>query len=86
MTLRVIEGRPREGQASPVTGLVIGVPDVDFVPRMMTVATVAERLAVTERHVRQLLADGDLPAYRIGRAVRIPEPALAEYLEARRVK
>lgn len=65
---------------------VTGVADMDTVPRMMTVANVAERLAVTERHIRQLLADGELPAYRIGRAVRIPEDALAEYLKARRLR
>jgi excisionase family DNA binding protein len=45
---------------------------------------VAERLAVSPRHVRRLIAGGALPVHRIGRAVRVGEDDLARLLAASR--
>lgn len=50
-------------------------------PRAFTVAKVAELLAISERHTRQLIADGHLRAVRIGvRGVRVSETELRRFL------
>jgi len=51
--------------------------------RYLSVREAAERLSVSERTVRRLLAVGAVPAVRLstpGSAVRIPEDALERYL------
>jgi excisionase family DNA binding protein len=40
-------------------------------PRLVTIAQGAEHLSVSERTVRRAVADGRLPAVRIGRCIRI---------------
>ncbi len=35
-------------------------------PALLTVAQAADELAVTERFIRKLIAEGDLPAFKIG--------------------
>ena len=45
---------------------------------------VADRLAVSPRHVRRLIERGELPVHRIGSAVRISEDDLARYLASTR--
>lgn len=54
-------------------------------PDLVTVKEVASRLAMTERYVRRLIAEGQLPAYKIGRSVRVPEDGLVEFLASRRI-
>jgi excisionase family DNA binding protein len=51
---------------------------------MLKVAAVAERLDASERHVRRLIAAGDLPVHRIGRSVRVSEEDLARLLQRAR--
>lgn len=51
-----------------------------------TIAEVAKKLKLTDRYVRMLVARGDLPAHKFGRAVRIPADGLAVFLEARRLR
>jgi excisionase family DNA binding protein len=48
------------------------------------VRTVAGRLDCSVRHVRRLIASGELPVHRLGRAVRVSEDDLARFLAARR--
>jgi len=45
----------------------------------------AERLSVATITVRRLIDAGDLPAYKVGKAVRIPVEAIDGYLEGRKV-
>ena len=56
-----------------------------MVPDFYTVADVAKRLKLTDRYIRKLIAAGTLPAYRFGRAVRIPADELQEFVEARKI-
>lgn len=54
-------------------------------PRMLTVAQVAEALQLSGRQVRRLIKDGRLPVYRpTAGAVRIAENDLLRYLETTR--
>ena len=52
----------------------------------LTVAEAADELAVTERFIRKLIADGDLRAVKVGaRVVRIRRPDLEDLLRPARV-
>ncbi|UYN83237.1 MAG: helix-turn-helix domain-containing protein [Microcella sp.] len=45
--------------------------------QLVTIATAAERLSISEKTVRRLISRGELPARRIGaRSIRIPLDAL----------
>jgi len=50
--------------------------------RLFTVAEAAEVLRTTERFPRRLIAERRIRFVRIGRHVRIPESALAEFINA----
>ena len=52
--------------------------------RLMTVGEVADYLRLSDRQVRRLIADGDLPVHRLGRAIRISGPELTEFLDRNR--
>lgn len=46
----------------------------------MTVNAYAGRLAISPRHVYRLIEQGEVKAYRIGRAVRIPSTEVERYI------
>lgn len=52
---------------------------------LLTVKDVSERLQVSDRYVRLLVKRGELPAVKLGRAVRIGVADLVAFLEVRRV-
>jgi excisionase family DNA binding protein len=56
------------------------------VERLLSVGEVAELLGTSERFPRRLIAERRIEFIRVGRYVRIPESALAEFLKAGRVE
>lgn len=50
---------------------------------LLTVKNVCERLQLSERKVRELIARGDLPAYKFDGSVRVMEGDLNEYISSR---
>jgi excisionase family DNA binding protein len=48
--------------------------------RLLSVATVALRLGVSEKTVRRLVHDGRLTSHRVGRLIRISEADLGAFL------
>lgn len=52
--------------------------------RLHTPHQTAERLQVSLRTVRRWIATGDLPVHRLGRAIRISEADLSEFLRRAR--
>ncbi|MGP4003605.1 excisionase family DNA-binding protein [Streptomyces sp. 8N706] len=54
--------------------------------RLLSVAQVAERLGTTERFPRRLIAERRVTFVRVGRHVRIPEGALAAFIDANTVQ
>lgn len=50
--------------------------------RLLTVKETAARLGVTTRTIERLNYAGKLPRVKIGRAVRIPLSAVADYLDS----
>jgi excisionase family DNA binding protein len=51
---------------------------------MHTVTSVAERLGVSEKTVRRLIARGELPVHRIGHSLRVSEDDLQAFLKQHR--
>ncbi|WP_037576687.1 excisionase family DNA-binding protein [Phaeacidiphilus oryzae] len=48
--------------------------------RLLTIPEVAERLGTTPRFPRRLIAERRITFVHVGRHVRIPEPALDEFI------
>ena len=48
----------------------------------LTVREAVQLLGVCERKVRELIAEGNLPHYRVGRSVRFSWQALKEWMDA----
>jgi excisionase family DNA binding protein len=53
-------------------------------PVLLTVVQVADHLGASTRHVRRLIARGELPVHRFGRLVRISPDDLARLIAASR--
>jgi excisionase family DNA binding protein len=53
-----------------------------MVDRLLSVSQAAEMLGTSERFPRRLIEERRIRFVRVGRHVRIPEPALREFIEA----
>ena len=58
---------------------------METAPVMLTVQQVAERLNTEPRFVRRLIAERRIEFHKLGRHVRISEPALAAFIKSGRV-
>lgn len=70
----------REGLPSQEGGRAVSTST----PRLLTVATVAERLQISEKTVRRWIDAGDLRSHRLGRCLRISEADLQEFVDQHR--
>jgi excisionase family DNA binding protein len=61
------------------------MPGPDVVPKLLTMDELAERLAVTQRHVRRLVAEKRVPYLKVGRLIRFDPAQIAAWLERSRV-
>lgn len=52
---------------------------------LLDIGAVAERLCVTERHVRRLVAERRIPYVKVGRFVRFDAADIADWINAARV-
>jgi len=55
-------------------------------PELLRVRQVAERYGLTERHVRQLVADRTIPYYKPGKIVLIPRAEFEAWLGEQRIE
>jgi len=53
-------------------------------PRLLDVAGVAEHLAVSERHIRRLVAERRIPYVKWGHLLRFDPDEIADWLDASR--
>ena len=67
---RVQGHRPKQGRAS----------------QLLTVEDAAIRLSVSTKSIRRWIEAGELPAVRLGRAVRIKEDAVADFVDGRQIE
>ncbi|HVF73954.1 MAG TPA: helix-turn-helix domain-containing protein [Acidimicrobiales bacterium] len=54
--------------------------------RWLSTAEASERLGVTLRTLYRLVDEGRLPAYKIGRVIRIKEDDVASFIESVRIQ
>jgi len=54
-------------------------------PHLIDVATLAEHLGLTERTIRRKVAQGEIPHYRLGNAIRFDPTEIQAWLETTRV-
>jgi excisionase family DNA binding protein len=54
-------------------------------PTLLDIEAVAECLAITERHVRRLVAERRIPFVKVGRFVRFDPVDIVEWIDAARV-
>jgi excisionase family DNA binding protein len=57
----------------------------DLNTRLLTIDQLADRLGITVRHVRRLVAEKQLPYYKVGRLVRFDPAEITAWLGTRRV-
>ena len=55
-------------------------------PKLLTSDQLAERLGVTRRHVRRLVAERRVPFLRVGRFIRFDPAQIATWLDLNRVQ
>ena len=65
--------------------LPLRAPAVVVAPQLLDLQAVAARLALGVRTVRYLVSRGELPAVRIGRALRFTEVDVARFIERSRI-
>lgn len=63
-----------------------GRPEAPEEDRLLTIASVADRLGVPKSYAYELARRGDLPTVRLGKYVRVPASALQELLGRHRKK
>lgn len=54
-------------------------------PRWLSTAEAADRLGITSRTLYRLIDAGKLPAYRIGRVIRLQESEVDAFIQASRI-
>lgn len=58
--------------------------DLDDIPQLMTISQLAERLGITERHLRWLVAERRVPYLKVGRLVRFDVSEIVDWLDSTR--
>jgi excisionase family DNA binding protein len=59
--------------------------DISTIPQLLTIEQLAQRLGITVRHVRRLVAEKRVPYYKVGRLVRFDPAEITRWLGTRRV-
>ncbi|HVA75658.1 MAG TPA: helix-turn-helix domain-containing protein [Acidimicrobiales bacterium] len=61
------------------------MPGIDNHPQLLDIDQLAQRLGITVRHVRRLVADKRVPYYKVGRLVRFDQAEITQWLQTRRI-
>lgn len=61
-------------------------PEQGRASQLLTVEDAAIRLSVSTKSIRRWIEAGELPAVRLGRAVRIKEEAVAGFVDGRQIE
>lgn len=56
----------------------------DTIHQLLSIDQLAQRLGITVRHVRRLVAERRVPYYKVGRLVRFDPDEIGEWLRDRR--
>ena len=66
-------------QGANTAGVAGGAPE----PLLLTIEQAAERLGIGRTHLYSLMTSGELQVVRIGKCVRVPARALADWVDSR---
>lgn len=55
-------------------------------PRWLSTSEAARRLGITARTLYRIIDEGQLPAYRFGRVIRVKEGDVEAFVEASRIR
>ena len=55
-------------------------------PRWLSTAEAAKRLGITPRTLYRIIDEGQLPAYKFGRVIRVKEGDVEAFVEASRIR
>jgi len=82
---------PKRVAASARTGKKTDQEDTDdpahcVLPQLLTMDELAERLNVTRRHVRRLVAERRVPFLKVGKFVRFDTAEVSAWLDSNRVR
>jgi excisionase family DNA binding protein len=58
--------------------------DLSTIPQLLTIDQLAERLGITVRHVRRLVAEKRVPYLKVGKLVRFDPDEIKRWLASRR--
>jgi excisionase family DNA binding protein len=58
--------------------------NIDDIPQLITIDQLADRLGVTERYVRRLIAEKRVPYRKLGKLIRFAEHEIAAWLDTTR--
>lgn len=58
--------------------------DTSTIPQLLTIDQLAERLGITVRHVRRLVAEKRVPYLKVGKLVRLNPDEIKQWLASRR--
>ena len=58
--------------------------DLSTIPQLLTIDQLAERLGITVRHVRRLVAEKRVPYLKVGKLVRFDPDEIKQWLASRR--
>lgn len=65
------------------SGATTTAPDID---ELLTIEQAAQRINMSARYVRRLVAEREIPVYRFGRSVRINPDDLAGFMASSRIE
>jgi excisionase family DNA binding protein len=57
-----------------------GMTDISTIPQLLTIDQLAQRLGITVRHVRRLVAERRVPYLKVGRLVRFDPSEITNWL------
>ena len=57
---------------------------IDTIPELMSIDQLAQRLGITVRYVRRLVADKRIPYLKVGKLVRFDSEEIAQWLNGQR--
>ena len=58
--------------------------DIDNIPQLLTIDQLAERLGVTERYIRRLVAERRVSYRKLGKLIRFADHEIAQWLDTTR--
>ena len=58
--------------------------DLSTIPQLLTIDQLAERLGITVRHVRRVVAEKRVPYLKVGKLVRFDPDQIMQWLASRR--